>query len=240
MNQEYTLSAKYYDAIYDWKDYKKESKNLVRLIQKNKKNNGKELLEVACGTGRYLEHLKNYFHCSGIDYSKDMLKVTRKKFPKMELKQMDMAKLKFGKKFDVIVCLFSSIGYVKTEKRLRQTIRAFAHHLNKGGVLIIEPWLTREQYKVGRPHGNLYKSEDLVVARVNISEKRENISVMDMYHLIGERGKKVKLVVEHHELGMFSVPKTLSLLQEAGLEARFTKQGLMPLRGLFIGIKPIA
>lgn len=240
MEREYSLSAKYYDAIYDWKDYKKEAQKLIQLIRKNKKSDGKDLLEVACGTGKYLEYLRPHFHCEGVDYSAEMLKVTRKKFPTMKLRQMDMAKLTLGKKFDVIVCLFSSIGYVKTHKRLKQTIQGFARHLKKGGVLIIEPWFTNEQYGVGRPHGTLYKSKELVVARVNVSERKGNVSVMDMYHLIGEKGKKVKLVVEHHELGLFSVAQTMDVLKKAGLQARFTKDGLMPGRGLYIATKPLA
>jgi ubiquinone/menaquinone biosynthesis C-methylase UbiE len=240
MSKEYTLSAKYYDALYTWKDYKKESRKLIKLIKKNKKTNGKELLEVGCGTGKYLEHLKNQFHCVGVDYSADMLKVARKKHPKMELKQMDMTTLKLGKKFDVIICLFSSIGYVKTQKRLKQTIRGFARHLKKGGVLIIEPWFAKGQYHAGNPHGTFYKSKDLVVARVTVSEQRGNVSVMDMYHLIGEKGKKVKVVVEHHELGLFSIPQTLDILKKSGLAARFDKNGLADDRGIYIATKPLA
>ncbi len=46
MSKNYTLSAEYYDVIYDFKDYQKESKRVIQFIEKYKKNSGKELLEV--------------------------------------------------------------------------------------------------------------------------------------------------------------------------------------------------
>ncbi|MFC1853806.1 hypothetical protein ACFL27_26785 [candidate division CSSED10-310 bacterium] len=48
-----------------------------------------------------------------------------------------------GKTYDVITCLFSSIGYVKTLSKLNQTVACMDHHLLPGGHLIFEPWLTQ-------------------------------------------------------------------------------------------------
>ena len=44
----------YYNIIYASKDYKKEAEEIKRLIRKYKLSKGNDLLEVACGTGRYL------------------------------------------------------------------------------------------------------------------------------------------------------------------------------------------
>ncbi|MEK6902243.1 MAG: class I SAM-dependent methyltransferase, partial [archaeon] len=196
-------------------------------------------LEVGCGTGKFLNYLRKKYHFSGVDLSEGMLKVARKKFHHMMLKKMDMTNLTLGKKFDVIVCLFSSIGYVKTLPRLKKTISGFARHLNKGGVLIIEPWLNAQTYHAGNPHGNLYKSKELVVARVSVSERKGMVSVMDMHHLIARKGGKVEHVIEHHELGLFPVSTTLDYLREAGLDARFHKDGLQMKRGLYVATKPL-
>jgi len=54
----YNKTAKYYDLIYGWKDYRKESEFIHKLIQKHKKNTGNELLDVACGTGNHIRYLK--------------------------------------------------------------------------------------------------------------------------------------------------------------------------------------
>ena len=54
----YKELAKYYDLIYLSKDYKKESQQLMRIIKKYKKSEGKKLLDVACGTGGHLKFLE--------------------------------------------------------------------------------------------------------------------------------------------------------------------------------------
>ena len=46
----YKELAKYYDLIYSFKDYKKESEILVKLIRKYKQSDDKSLLDVGCGT----------------------------------------------------------------------------------------------------------------------------------------------------------------------------------------------
>ncbi len=166
-----------------------------------------------------------------------MLDVAKKKFPSAKFQKMDMIKLKLPKKYDVIVSLFSSIRYVKTHANLRKTLNAFSKHLKAGGVLIIEPWFAPNAYQPGNPHGLLYKNKDIVIARATVSTRKGTISIMDMHHLISERGKGTKHIVERHEIGLFSVEKTLQYLKQAGLVAKYYKNGLLPDRGLYIAVK---
>ena len=85
--------AKYYDLMYSNKDYKKESLVLKNLISKYKKSKGKELLEVACGTGGYLKYLKKWYSCMGIDINEPMLKIARKNVKGVNFRKADMVKL---------------------------------------------------------------------------------------------------------------------------------------------------
>ena len=57
------------------------------------------------------------------------------------LEVADMTSFDLGRRFDVVTCLFSSIGYVGTAERLDQAIATMAAHLEPGGTLIVEPWL---------------------------------------------------------------------------------------------------
>ena len=41
--------------------------------------------------------------------------------------------------YDVVLCLFSSIGYVKTKSNLNRAVKCMANHLTPGGILLIEP-----------------------------------------------------------------------------------------------------
>src|SRR3990167_10492121 len=105
--------AKYYDLIYSWKNYKDESDKIKSLIKKHIKSSSNELLEIACGTGKHIQYLKNDFSVLATDMNKDMLTVAKKNFPSVKFKQLNMIDFNLNKKFDVVICLFSSIAYVK-------------------------------------------------------------------------------------------------------------------------------
>jgi ubiquinone/menaquinone biosynthesis C-methylase UbiE len=229
--------APYYDLIYTWKDYKKEVDKINKIIARYKKSNDKDLLEVACGTGHHLQYFKQNFSCTGTDINQGILNVAKKKTKNVIFKKADMINMNLNKNFDVITCLFSSIGYVKTYTNLQKTLKNFANHLKTGGVVIIEPWFTKSAYKAGSPHMITYESKDLKIARLVVSKVKGNVSEMDMHYLIAERNKEVKHFVDRHELGLFEIDKTLQFMKQAGLKTKYLKSGLMKDRGLFIGVK---
>lgn len=229
--------AKYYDLIYSWKEYKKETQIIKSLIKQYKKSDGNNLLEIACGTGKHIPHLKDSFQILATDFNKDMLAVAQKNISDVTFKQADMIHLNLEKKFDVILCLFSSIAYVKNYRNLNKTIENFSNHLKKGGIVIIEPWFVESLYKIGVPTMTTYDADDIKIARLCVCKKRGILSVMDMHYLIAERNKKVKNFTERHELAMFDIDKTLEIMKKNGLKAKFLKNGLMKDRGLYIAIK---
>ncbi len=118
----YKILAKYYDLIYHWKDYEKEAYSIKDLIKKYKKSDGNKLLDVGCGTGKHLEYFKDEFSCTGIDINNEMVEVAKTKFKNVILVQGNMIHFNLKTEFDVILCLFSSIGYVKTYSNLEKTM----------------------------------------------------------------------------------------------------------------------
>lgn len=233
----YETLAKYYDAIYELKDYEGESKILKQLIKQYKKSVGKELLDIACGTGVHLSFLKKEFTCTGTDLNAGMIAVAKKKQPDIHFEVSDMAELNLGKKFDVITCLFSSIGYIISKERLSTTIKGFANHLKSGGVLLIEQWLDKAIFRAGEPHITTHQSKDFIITRVNTSEVKGEVSIFDMHYLVAERGKEVKHFVEHHELAMYPTELFLSLMAKNNLvTTRFQEDPKFD-RGLLIGVK---
>ncbi len=227
--------ARYYDLIYEGmqKNYQQDVTKIEDLITKHKKSKGNTLLDVACGSGKHLIYFVKNFKCTGIDINKGILEIARKKLPNVEFVQSDMTELNLGKQFDVITCLFSSIGYVKTKANLQKTIQNFAEHLLPGGIAIIEPWFTEENYLTGTVHLSTYESENVKIARMNVSEKKGNVSIMDMHYLIGEKNQEIKHIIDRHELGMFDPETFKKYLQSAGLTVKYLKEG----RGLYIGTK---
>lgn len=233
----YRKLASYYDLIYSWKDYQKESTTILRLIQKNKKSKGKTLLEVGCGTGHHLQYFKKKFDCTGIDINDEIIQVAKKKVKGVQFKQGNMIQFDLNQQFDAITCLFSAIGYVKTYQNLEKTINTMSKHLVQGGVIIIEPWFSKKKFKTGKPILTTYQDKNIKIARMSISEVKGNISTLHMQYLIAQKNKPIQHVTDHHELGLFETQKTLQYLKKAGINATFQQDGLMKDRGLFVGIK---
>jgi ubiquinone/menaquinone biosynthesis C-methylase UbiE len=229
----YGRSARYYDAIYSWKSYEKESAKLHRLIRKHKRSKGKDLLDVACGTGGHLTYLKNNYAVEGLDINEKMLRIARKKHPDIVFHRGDMTSFKLSKQFDAITCLFSAIGHMKNKKKLDLAIRNMSRHLKPGGVLLVESWFTPQQWHDGSLHANFVNQPRLKVARMNISKKRGRLSILDEHHLVATP-ERVEHFVERLEMGLFTRDQYLDSFRRAKLKATHDPKGIMG-RGLYIG-----
>ena len=229
----YELSAGIYDALYSFKDYAAESEMLHALIQEHAPG-ARTLLDVACGTGKHLEHLRAHYAVEGLDREPQFLAIARGRLPGVPLHEGDMVDFDLGRRFDAVTCLFSAIGYALTRDRLRAAVAAMARHLAPGGVLVVEPWLTPEAYRL--PHvGGLYVDEpELKIARIDAPERIGDLSAMDMHYLVGTPAG-VEHFVERHELGLFTQDAYMGAVASAGLEARHDPDGLIG-RGLYLGL----
>ena len=233
----FSKSAKFYNAIYEsmGKDYVAEAQKVHHIIGQRKKSPGNSLLEVACGTGLHAFVLQKYYQVEGLDLDAEMLAVASQNYPDISFHQADMAEFDVGKQFDVVTCLFSSIGYVKTTERLNQATQVMANHLLPGGVLIVEPWFTPEQWKPGRVSALFVDQPDLKISRMNISEIEGRLSFFIFNYLVGTP-QGVEYFTERHDLGLFTHEEYLEAFRKTGLEVTHDPEGLDG-RGLYIGVK---
>ncbi len=235
----FTQSAKFYDAIYAamGKDYAAESRKARRFIQRRKKSAGNSLLDVACGTGLHANQFRRWYRAEGLDLDREMLKAARRNCPAIKFHCGDMTEFDLHRRFDIVVCLFSSIGYVKTKPRLFRAIQTMGDHLAPGGVLLVEPWFTPEQWTAGRV-GTIFADEpDYKIVRMSRSSRRGKISIVDFEYLIGT-AKGIEHCRETHVLGLFTHAEYLSAFRAAKLEVVHDPEGLDG-RGLYIGLKPV-
>jgi len=234
---QYGELAKYYDLIYRWKDYEREASIVKELIERYKTSPGNSLLDVGCGTGKHLQYLTDKFDCVGMDVSEKMLEQARRNVRGSKFVQGDMVHFNLGRQFDVILCLFSSIGYVRTYSRLGMTVKNFARHLKTGGVTIIEPWLTKSTIKVGHVHVLVQGTNDLKVVRVDYTGVKGDMTVLDERIIVAERNKGIATYKDRMVMGLFEQDEFLRLMKQAGLRARSLKKSLAPGRGLYVGTK---
>ena len=232
-------SEKYYDALYSalGKDYAKEANKVRKFIQQHKKTKGNTLLDVACGTGTHAGFLSKYYDVQGIDLNLDMLNVARKKHPEIRFAQSDMRSFDLGRRFDIVTCLFSAIGYMKTKTDLQKAVRNMSRHLLPGGVLLLEPWFTPEQWFPGRVSTLHVNQPNLKVTRMSHSRKRGRVSLLEFQYLVGTP-KGIEHLVENHEFGLFTQEEYMDAFTKAGLSVDYDQEGLFG-RGLYIGTKPL-
>jgi ubiquinone/menaquinone biosynthesis C-methylase UbiE len=225
-------SAELYDLFYDWKDYRAESEKVRQLVTARHAN-ASTLLDVACGTGSHLVHLHEWFAVEGLDIDPGLLKIAARRLPNIPLHHADMRDFDLGRSFDVVTCLFSSIGYVETTAGLSRAVRTMARHLAASGVLIVEPWLTPDTFDPNRL-GRVVLGErpDLQAVRMNGSRVEGNRSILDFHYLVGRPGS-VEHLTETHTLGLFTDHEYRSAFEEADLTVEHDPDGLMG-RGLWI------
>lgn len=192
-------------------------------------------MDVACGTGTHAGLLSKLYKIEGMDVDPQMIAIARNKHKKIRFFQGDMLNFTLNRRFDAITCLFSSIGYVKTKVNLVKAVRSMASHLKDGGVLLVEPWFTTEQWMVGRVNTLHVNEPDLNVTRMSFSRKRGTTAIVEFHYLVGTR-TGIEYFTEFHELGLFSHNEYLDAFRSAGLKIFYNRKGLDG-RGLYIGRK---
>lgn len=233
MQTAYTETARYYDKLYAQKDYAGEIDRLLALLPPARTAEKATLLDVACGTGRHLEHLRRHFHVEGLDLCADLLAVAQARLPEITFHLGDMFSFDLGRQYDIVTCLFSSIGYAKNIDRLRAAVGSMTQHVKPDGRLVIEPWFTPEDWKPNTVHGLYIDEPELKIARVNTSFVEGKVSIFDLHHLIGTPAG-TEHVVERHEMGLFEIEEMTLAMEAAGLSVVYDAEGVSG-RGLYIG-----
>lgn len=111
-----------------------------------------------------------------------------------------------------------------------------SQHLLPGGVLLVEPWFTPDQWHPGRVYTTQVDKSDLKIVRMSFSSQKGSLSFVEFQYLIGTP-KGIEHDVEVLELGLFTKKEYLDALRSAGLKVIHDSKGLDG-RGLYIGIKP--
>ena len=154
----YKEMAKYYDLIYcdeyDVDFYLLEARNARGPV-----------LEVACGTGRILLALQKHgIEIEGLDLSKEMLEVLRKKAESLGLKphvhHANMVDFRINKKFSLIIVPYRSFLHLQSNER-DKALKNFYGHLNEGGRIILHTYNVSDDEKRMTDGYHLFEHEDL-------------------------------------------------------------------------------
>lgn len=137
MNSYTGLHAAVYDELYADKPYVEEARFVHELVGSPR---GK-LLDVACGTGRHARAFADLgYSVTGVDLNEQLLAVART-IRRDDVRYIvgDMRDLSVdGGPFDVITCLFDSLGYACDNDGVVATLRSMARQTAPGGSIACE------------------------------------------------------------------------------------------------------
>lgn len=85
-----------------------------------------------------LATLSQYYSTVGIDSSKEMLRIAKKKAPRSRLILGDITSFKLPERFDVILCPFDTINHITSFADWRRVFTCAHRHLNPGGIFIFD------------------------------------------------------------------------------------------------------
>ncbi|WAR44086.1 class I SAM-dependent DNA methyltransferase [Methylomonas rapida] len=148
MNKVFDHYARYYDLLYQDKDYAAEAAYVASHIQKCNPS-AQTILELGCGTGAHAEFLARLgFSVIGVDMSQTMLEQaeTRKAGLPIEIAekltfiQGDVRSIRTGEYYDAVISLFHVMSYQISNSDLEDAFATAATHLNPGGVFLFDFW----------------------------------------------------------------------------------------------------
>ena len=227
----YAKAAQYYDQLYSFKNYTEETAKIKELIR-SEHPTAQTVLDVACGTAEHARLLANDFQIDGIDLEPAFIEIASKKVPSGQFQLADMRNFELDRRYDVIQCLFSSIGYLTHGKDVIAALKCFRQHLNPGGVIIVEPWFTPDTYHAGHCHMTTYDGEETKICRMNVSERTGNLSRLKFHYLVAKK-EGIESFEDDHHLMLYTVEEMLSFFKAAGLAVKHDPVGLTG-RGLYV------
>ena len=232
--------AAWYDALYDarGKDYRAEAQALLGVAREDGRVVA-SLLDVACGTGRHLEvFATDIDDVAGLDGSPEMLAVAASRLDaRVPLTEADLRDFDLGRTFDLVTCLFSSIGHVADAGELDAAVAAMAAHVAPGGTLLIEPWLTPDRVQDDGVRDLVTATnDDGVVARAASSHREGEVLVLAFAWAVATPGG-VATAEETHRMPLFTAERYVQAVERAGLSGEWRDEvaGLGMGRGLLIG-----
>lgn len=237
VNKLYSELAEWWPLFSAPADYEAEAAVFRKLILENSLIPVKTILELGSGGGNNALFLKNDFQMTLVDLSPEMLKVSKDLNPDCKHREGDMRTVRLEREFDAVF-IHDAIMYMLNETDLQQAIETAYLHCQAGGVVLLAPDCTRENFQAGTSNGG----HDGAAGSVRYLEwnydpdPNDTTCQMEFAIMIRKKGDATRVYHDAHTFGLFPRDTWINLLNEAGFTVT-TFQDQFD-RELFIARKP--
>lgn len=200
-------------------DYAKAASYWRDVIRKKLGLGRHRILELGVGGGHHLSYLTRDFEAVAVDLSEPMLRLSRRLNPTVRHHVGDMRTVRLGKRLQVVL-IHDSIGYMLTERDLRQTFATAAAHLEPNGIFLTAPDNFRETFRGPRVTHSSNSSGKLETTFIEFEhDPNPNDTTIEsiMFFLIGQ-GRRLRIEQERHSLGLFPMKTWLDLIRQTGFK----------------------
>lgn len=206
----YEKFCRFYDLVMG--DRSEAARYIAGLIARYKPD-AHTVLEIACGTGTIMGILSGCYEVAGLDRSRPMLALARKKLPYARFFHQEMTNFRLDRRFDVIVCAFDSINHLLRFTDWRKTFRRVARHLNPGGLFIFDVnTLGKLQRLAEGPAWEKWFDHDLVIVKVKVAGGPRNRYIWDVKIFEHRTRNRYELIHEQIPEAAFPVHRIATAL----------------------------
>lgn len=217
--------AKYYDAMYQAKDYAGETHFLEQIFKTFGTLRTQTILSLGCGTGTYERLLvHDGYQVTGIDLSQEMLAIAKKiaehEGLDMDLRHADARSFRIKKKFDAVIALFNIIGYQTTNDDVLRFLKTASVHIRSEGLFIFDGWYLPSVLR-DRPK-NRTRTVPLgsgkTITRITRQKLDIEQNLLDITFTLKEKhkNKTIRHTIERHPIRFFSLPELDLMLSQSG------------------------
>ncbi|WP_156286284.1 class I SAM-dependent DNA methyltransferase [Oceanivirga salmonicida] len=188
--------------------------NWYKFLRKYIKKKG-TLVDIGCGTASITKMFhEDGFNVTGLDISKDMLNIAKKKSPDITYINDDITKkININKKFDYITCNFDTVNYFNGYKDLEQFIKNASSMQDENGILIFD--LVLEEIFEEIFEDNIFIDEEdnylAIWQYENIGYNKHNIEI-DIF--FKENDEIYTRYFEKHTKYIYDIEKVVDLLNK--------------------------
>jgi SAM-dependent methyltransferase len=238
--------SKYYNLLYQDKDYRGEADYLIGLLRRFAQGKVSQLMELGCGTGNHaFLFAEQDVQVSGVDSSEEMVAAARARLEESRSQDAlpvypdfhigDVRNVRLGKTYDAVCSLFHVVSYQNSNEDILSTFRTAREHLKSGGLFIFDVWYG-PAVLTDRPAVRVKRLSDATTEITRLAEPRihADLNLVDVSYEVIVRDResgRVEIVTETHHMRYLFSPEIEFFLTQAGFEAVLHSEEWMTGRG---------